>query len=92
MKISKSVVKSYSELPDGFEEFPQSIPKQAVSKDGKRLHYCSACGWVDGSPVLEPQNVPWPNNENRQSMTLYRCRKCNRILAKTGDCMGGRMQ
>jgi hypothetical protein len=90
-KLNKNTIKTYSELPDGFEEFPQSLPPTAVGK-GKVLHKCSSCGWVEGSPVLEPQNVPWPNDGNRQPMTLHRCRKCNKILAKTGDAMGGRIQ
>ncbi len=82
---------NYTELPEGIEEFPHSNPPQAVGK-GRRFHRCPTCGWVEGGPVLEPQNAPWPLDGNRQPQTLHRCRRCNKVLAKTGDMMGGRMQ
>lgn len=89
MKIGNTP--SYPELPEGFEEFPNSVPPTAVGK-GKRLTKCSDCGWVDGGPVPEPKNAPWPYDGNRQPQTLYHCRRCNKVLAKIGDEMGGRMQ
>jgi len=89
MKINNNPVKTYSTLPEGFEEFPQAIPRTAVGK-GKRLTWCSDCGWTDGGPTLEVQNTPWPNDGNRQPATIHRCRKCNKKLAVTGDHMGGR--
>ena len=79
------------QLPDGVKEFPQAIPPQAVG-GGKRYHRCTNCGWVEGSPVLEPKNAPWPNDGNQQSATLHRCRQCNKILARTGDAQAGRGQ
>ena len=89
MKIGNTP--SYSELPDGFEEFPHAVPPIAIGK-GKRLTKCPMCGWFEGSPVFEPSNAPWPLDGNRQPKTIYRCRKCNRKLAETGDMSGGRSQ
>ena len=70
-------------------EYPHSIPPQAIG-GGKRFHRCSTCGWVEGSPIMEPQNTPWPNAGNRQPQTNHHCRRCNKTLASTGDIMGGR--
>ncbi len=87
---SSNPLPSRSELPEGLVEFPNSVPPQATGA-GKRFHKCSDCGWVEGAPVLEPQNDPWPNQGSRQPQTLHRCRRCNKVLAKTGDFQGGRV-
>ena len=92
MKIDNKVTVSYAQLPDGYKEFPQAVPPTAVGKGKKRLTRCGTCGWVEGGPVLEPSNTAWPNDGNRQPKTLHRCRRCNKVLATTGDTMGGRMQ
>jgi len=98
-KVGNNPVKSVATLPDGFEEFPDAIPRQArkLSADKKkvlgRFHWCSNCGWVEGAPVVDPSGVgPWPNQESRRPRTLWRCRKCNRKIAEVGDVYGGRQQ
>jgi hypothetical protein len=89
--MSQKPVKTYTTLPEGIEEFPNSVPLQAVG-NGKRYHKCPSCGWVEGSPTLEPLNTPWPASGNRQPKTIHRCRRCNAKLAETGDSMGGQYQ
>jgi hypothetical protein len=78
-------------LPPGVTEFPNAIPPQATG-DGLHFHRCSACGWVEGAPTIEPQNAPWPAMGSSRSQTIYRCRRCNKVLARTGDAMDGRSQ
>jgi ribosomal protein L37E len=89
--MSQSPVRTFEKLPPGVTEFPNAIPRQAVG-NGTRFHYCPSCGWVEGAPTLEPCNSPWPASGNRQPKTLHRCRRCNKKLAESGDCMGGQLQ
>lgn len=98
-KIGKNPVQSVTKLPDGFEEFPDAVPRQArkLSADKKkvlgRYTWCSNCGWTEGAPVVDPSGItPWPNDGNRVPKTIWRCRKCNRKIGEVGDVYGGRNQ
>ncbi len=81
--LSGTQLPIFSQLPKGIQEYPTSNPRQAI-KDNKRFTWCPFCGgWVEGAPLVE-NSLDAPKITHKTGATVYRCRRCNNVLATVG--------